>query len=76
LLAVVADKPGALIAFLNAAKPSGGRVTLLASFLVGLKRGVLQTPWKEKATDARWLSLLLRQIAGAQVDARSTEPLV
>ena len=63
LLAVIVDKPAALVAFLGAASPAGTNVVVLASFLSGLKQGVLQTPWRRKARDAGWLSLMLRHVS-------------
>jgi hypothetical protein len=76
LLGVVADKPASLIAFLRASKPAGRRVTILASFLAGLKRGVLQTSWKEKKVDASWMSLLLRDVIIRSVGSTAEEQLV
>ena len=48
LLAAAVDEPSQLAKFLDAEKPSGLSVTTIAAFLMGLKRGLLDTPWARK----------------------------
>jgi hypothetical protein len=48
LLGLMVDEIDALETFLNAETPSGYRVTTIAAFLVGLKRGIVSTPWEQK----------------------------
>lgn len=48
LLALSADSPAALLAFLGSEHPPGHRVTVTASFLVGLKTGVSNLSWGQK----------------------------
>jgi hypothetical protein len=48
LLGLMVDEIDALETFLNAEKPSGYRVTTIAAFLVGLKRGIVSNPWEQK----------------------------
>lgn len=55
LLATFAKGPQAVLAFLNAEKPAGARVATIASFLVGLKRGVIGESWARKERHTREL---------------------
>ncbi|QRR33973.1 hypothetical protein JNX00_20450 [Hydrogenophaga sp. YM1] len=48
LLGAFADDAAALLTFLNAEKPAGPRVAATASFLVGLKVGVIGDSWDNK----------------------------
>lgn len=76
MLAVIVDKPAALVAFINGASPAGTSVVVLASFLSGLKQGVLQTPWRRKAREAGWLSLMLRIVNEGRPGAPWADQLV
>ncbi len=48
LLGLMAEDVDALEAFRNAERPAGCRVTAIAAFLLGLKRGIMSTPWEQK----------------------------
>lgn len=76
LLGAVVDKPVSVVAFLRSEKPSGNRVSVLASFLAGLKTGVLKMPWKEKVSDADWISSLIREIVEKRNRQETLTPLV
>ena len=65
LLGVVADRVDALSTFLDVEKPSGPKVTTEAAFLVGLKRGIVNTSWKQKKNQLPLLSTLTRIMVSA-----------
>jgi hypothetical protein len=65
LLGLVADTPEALCAFLDAAKPAGPRVAVLAAFLAGLRTGLAAMPWQIKAPQAGALGALSAALANA-----------
>ncbi len=67
LLGVVADRVDALSTFLDVEKPSGPKVTTEAAFLVGLKRGLLNSSWKQKKNHLPLLSTLTRIMVSALV---------
>lgn len=69
LLGLAADTPEALCAFLDADKPSGPRVTVLAAFLAGLKTGLAAMPWPLKAPNAGSLGTLSAELARAASSA-------
>lgn len=62
LLALQADGPDALAAFLAARKPAGVKVSSAAAFLVGLKQGLISAPWRLKGPRARQLSSASRAL--------------
>ncbi|MDI3383991.1 hypothetical protein ACFPPF_22060 [Xenophilus aerolatus] len=64
LLALQADGPSALAAFLAAPKPAGLKVASAAAFLVGLKQGLINASWRLKGPHAPSLS----SIAGALLE--------
>jgi len=59
LLALMVDDVDAVRSFLDAEKPAGVRVATNASFLVGIKQGVLSLPWKAKKKHVSTISVLL-----------------
>lgn len=65
LLALVPDSIEAVIAFLQAEKPAGIRVATFATFLIGLKQGVLGTSWSVKGRHARQLAGICRLLIEA-----------
>lgn len=69
LLGLVADRPSALSAFLNAEKPSGPRVTTAAAFLVGLKYGLLNLSWSEKKLYAAEISAVAKCLISESVSS-------
>ena len=58
LLALSADTPAAIVAFLKSERPPGERVAVAASFLVGMKTGVLSLGWAQKKNHIERLSSL------------------
>jgi hypothetical protein len=70
LLGTIVDKVDALLAFLDAEKPSGPRVTAVAAYLVGLKQGLINLSWKDKKSQVQQLSSL----SGAMLRVLSTIP--
>jgi len=68
LLGVVTDGVDALSTFLDVEKPSGPKVTTEAAFLVGLKRGLVNTSWKQKKNQLPLLSTLARIMVSALVN--------
>jgi len=70
LLGTIVDKVDALLAFLDAEKPSGLRVTTAAAFLVGLKQGLINISWKDKKSQVQQLSSL----SGAMLRALTKIP--
>lgn len=58
LLSLVADRPGALFAFMDAEKPAGPRVITTSAFLIGLKQGLLNLSWTDKKAYASELSYI------------------
>lgn len=60
LLALVPDSVEAVTAFLKAEKPAGVRVATFATFLVGLKQGVLNTAWSVKGPHAHVIAGVCR----------------
>ncbi|MEJ8858645.1 hypothetical protein WKW79_29010 [Variovorax robiniae] len=62
LLALQTDGPTALAAFLTAPKPSGVMVSSAAAFLVGLKQGLINAPWRLKGPRAQQLSFIARAL--------------
>lgn len=80
LLALSADSPAALVTFLKSDRPPGERVAVGASFLVGVKTGVLSLSWGQKKKHLSRLSmlatvLLVRAVGDRQsaLDALSVE---
>ncbi|KVR98553.1 hypothetical protein WK28_05695 [Burkholderia vietnamiensis] len=65
LLSLIAETPQALCAFLDAEKPAGPKVTVLAAFLAGLKTGLAAMPWAIKAPQAAGLGALSAAIVRA-----------
>jgi len=63
LLGLVVDRPKAFTAFLDADKPSGLKVTTTAAFLVGLKHGLINTPWDEKKQFVKEISTVAKALA-------------
>lgn len=59
ILAVVVDDVSDLPAFLYAERPAGGRVVVCAAFLIGLKIGIANLPWRTKLPHLDLLSSLL-----------------
>jgi hypothetical protein len=68
LLGVVIDRIDALSTFLDAEKPSGPKVTTEAAFLVGLKRGLINTSWKQKESLLSLLCALTRIMVSTLVN--------
>lgn len=62
LLAAVVDEVSQLTKFLDAEKPSGVKVTSIAAFLVGLKKSLVGTSWRQKKGRVAQLSRLLTTI--------------
>lgn len=75
LLSLVADRPGALFAFLDAEKPAGPRVVTTSAFLIGLRQGLLNLSWTEKKAQARELASVagIALSALANVDSNAGE---
>lgn len=59
ILAVVVDDVKSLVAFLRAARPAGMQVVVATAFLIGLKTGVADMPWREKLPQLSLMSPLL-----------------
>lgn len=72
ILGVVVDDVKNLVAFLHAERPAGMQVVVAAAFLVGLKTGVADLPWKAKLPHLELLSPLL--VALLDVDATVLKP--
>lgn len=80
LLALSADSPAALVTFLKSDQPPGQLVTVSASFLVGMKTGLLNLSWGQKKEHLPRLSalaavLLMRAVGDrhSALDALSVE---
>lgn len=59
LLGAVVSNVNALGSFLDIEKPAGPKVTATAAFLIGLKKGIIDSSWSEKKAMASFLSLAL-----------------
>lgn len=62
LLATMTETPEAIGAFLSRDNPAGPHVCCMASFLTGLKTGVINMPWRLKDLQAERLSRILDRL--------------
>lgn len=76
LLAALVGDVKVLRSFLEGDSPSGPRVTVLASFLVGLKTGLSGLPWREKAGRTALWCLAGRVLSGFAGRADMSDNLI
>ena len=72
LLGLMVNDVDALETFLNAEQPSGARVTAIAAFLLGLKRGILSSSWEQKKRSLQLSPFLIADILEVFVKAPNT----
>ncbi len=65
LLASMVNDARSVEAFMRSEKPAGPQVSVAAAFLAGLKRGILDMPWKSKGPNIRLLSHLASELSDA-----------
>jgi hypothetical protein len=68
LLGLMVEDMDALETFRNAERPAGCRVTAIAAFLLGLKRGIMSTPWEQKKRSLQSSPFLIADLLRAFVD--------
>lgn len=68
LLGLMVEDVDALETFRNAEKPAGCRVTAIAAFLLGLKRGIMSTPWEQKKRSLHSSQFLIADLLRAFVN--------
>lgn len=74
ILALTAETPRAIDRFLLGEKAPGPAVTVLAAFLGGLRRGVLNMSWSEKAAHGGRLSRLMAALLSYSADSDGRLP--